>query len=161
MVLRKTIRMVLLAGFFLCSQWVRSGEILVVMGKAFALDKMSIKQLENIYRRKTIINQAGERWNPIHLSANDPLRIAFTQKLFQQPPEVMEAYWNTQYFQGIMPPYAVNSVEAMLRVLETTPGSIGYILPCQLDKRVKVIIKLTVDDPLDEHCEHTIGTLEK
>lgn len=147
-------RILLLSGYMLYSQYARADEILVVMGQGHAVEKMTEKQLENIYRRKTIINQAGERWNPIHLSANDPLRIAFTQKLFQQPPDVMEAYWNTQYFQGIMPPYAVNSVEAMIRMLETTPGAIGYLVPCQLDKRVKVVLKLNVSESFADTCEH-------
>ncbi|NOT86101.1 MAG: hypothetical protein HOP02_15265 [Methylococcaceae bacterium] len=137
----------------LYSQSLWSDEILVVMGQAYAIEKISVKQLANIYRRKTIINPTGERWNPINLSSNDPLRIAFAQKIFQQPPDVMEAYWNTQYFQGIMPPYSVNSVEAMLRVLETTPSAIGYILPCHLDGRVTVVLKLTVSDDLAGSCD--------
>lgn len=128
-------------------------DILIVMGQMYAVEKLSIKQLENIYRRKTQLNQVGERWNPINLSANDRLRAAFAQKVYQEPSEVMEAYWNAQYFQGIMPPYVVNSVEGMLRMLETTPGAIGYLLPCQLDKRVRVVLKITVNESLGDLCE--------
>lgn len=128
-------------------------DILVVMGQSFAVDKLSVKQLENIYRRKTQLNASGERWNPINLSAGNALRTAFAQKVYQEPPEVMEAYWNAQYFQGIMPPYVVNSVEGMLRMLETTPGAIGYILPCHLDKRVRIVLKLNVTDDLSDLCE--------
>lgn len=146
-------RIVLILSCLLYYPFVQADEILVVMGQAFAVEKMSAKQLANIYRRKTIINQAGERWNPINLNASNPLRIAFAEKIFQQSPDAMEAYWNAQYFQGIMPPYAVNSVEAMLRVLETTPGAIGYLLPCQLDKRVKVVFRLTIDSALTGICE--------
>lgn len=146
-------RLALVLSGLLYYQLAYADEILVVMGQAFAVDKLSTKQLANIYRRKTMINQAGERWNPINLSANNPLRIAFAEKIFQQPPEAMEAYWNTQYFQGIMPPYAVNSVEAMVRVLEATPGAIGYLLPCQLDKRVKVVFKLAIDGTLTDMCK--------
>lgn len=131
-------------------------DILVVVGKGSSVEKLTLKQLENIYRRKTLISEAGERWNPINLSANNPVRIAFAQKIFQQPPEVMEAYWNAQYFQGIMPPYVVNSVEAMLRFVEDTPGAIGYLLPCQVDDRVRVIFKLSVGEALENQCKKEV-----
>lgn len=128
-------------------------EIVVVVGQAFAVEKLSLKQLENIYRRKTQLNQTGERWNPLNLNADNPLRNAFAQKIYRQSPELMESYWNTQYFQGIMPPYVVNSVEAMLRMLETTPGAIGYLLPCQIDKRVRVVLKISINEDLSELCK--------
>lgn len=145
-------RFLLVLGCVIHCPFLRADDILVVMGQAFASEKISPKQLANIYRRKTVINEAGERWNPINLSANDPLRLAFSQKIFQQSPDAMEAYWNAQYFQGIMPPYAVNSIEAMLRLLATTPGAIGYLLPCHVDKRVKVVFKLTVSESLAGEC---------
>ncbi len=154
MMLHTLARFLILLGCIITHSSSRADEILVVMGQRFTIESITVKQLANIYRRKTIINQAGERWNPINLSANDPLRIAFDQELFQQPPDVMEAYWNIQYFQGIMPPYAVNSVEAMLRVLDTTPGAIGYVLPCHLDPRVKVVLKLSVNVSLSDSCNH-------
>jgi hypothetical protein len=144
---------IILSLLLLCSSACFADDILIVMGQSYAVEKLSIKQLENIYRRKTQLNQVGERWNPINLSASDRLRAAFAQKIYQEPSEVMEAYWNTQYFQGIMPPYVVNSVEGMLRMLETTPGAIGYLLPCQLDKRVRVVLKLTVNESLADLCE--------
>lgn len=139
--------------FMTFCQAVRADEILVVVGKLSPIEKISIKQLENIYRRKTFITEEGARWNPINLSANHPLRMAFAQKIFQQPPEVMEAYWNVQYFQGIMPPYVVNSVEAMLRFVENTPGAIGYLLPCQIDDRVRIVLKLTISESLTDLCK--------
>ncbi|MEQ1636549.1 MAG: hypothetical protein ABL903_07645 [Methylococcales bacterium] len=154
MILQTIARLLLFLGVISYSQRLWADDILVVMGQAFAIEKITVKELANIYRRRTVINSAGERWNPINLSANDPLRIAFAQKIFQQSPEIMEVYWNTQYFQGIMPPYSVNSVEAMLRVLETTPGAVGYISPCHLDKRVKVVLKLSVGDDLAAVCNH-------
>lgn len=139
--------------FMTFCQDVPADEILVVVGKSSPIEKISIKQLENIYRRKTFITEEGARWNPINLSANHPLRMAFAQKIFQQPPEVMEAYWNVQYFQGIMPPYVVNSVEAMLRFVENTPGAIGYLLPCQIDDRVRIVLKLTISESLTDLCK--------
>lgn len=135
------------------SQAVAADDILVVMGQDYAVEKLSLKQLENIYRRKTQLNAEGVKWNPINLSASNPLRNLFAQKIYQESPEAMEAYWNTQYFQGIMPPYVVNSVEAMLRMLETTPGAIGYLLPCNIDKRVRIVMKLSITEDLSELCK--------
>lgn len=64
----------------------------------------------------------------------------------------MEAYWNTQYFQGISPPYVVASEAAMLRFIASTFGAIGYILPCHLDASVQVVFKLKVQSPVEKNC---------
>jgi hypothetical protein len=151
------IRYLLIRILFFLFAWSLGGaafadDILVVVSKTSTIEKLSTKQLENIYRRKTFITDEGTRWNPINLISDHPLRIAFTKRIFQQPPDVIEAYWNVQYFQGIMPPYVVNSVEAMLRFVENTPGAIGYLLPCQIDNRVRIVLKLTVNDSLSYLC---------
>jgi len=127
-------------------------EILVVTGLQVEVKDMSMKRVENIFLKKTLVNQQGIRWIPLNLNPDHPLRQAFSQTLFKQRPEDMEAYWNDQYFQGITPPYVVSSEEAMLRFITSTLGAIGYILPCHLDSRVQVVFKVKVQSPVEKNC---------
>jgi hypothetical protein len=141
---------VLLLALGLTPSW--ADDILVVTRHDMSIEDVTIKRLENIFLKKTLLNAAGVRWIPVNLSADHPVRRAFAQQLFNKLPENMESYWNAQYYQGIMPPYVVDSEEAMLRFIDSTPGAIGYISPCHLDKRVQVILKLTLSAPLGKSC---------
>ena len=127
-------------------------EILIIMAKDAAITKLTQQQLENIFRKKTLLTVNNERWVPINLIIGDPLRQAFSEKIFKQRPEEMESFWNIQYFNGIMPPYVVSSNEAVLRFVSSTPNAIGYIHNCYLDNRVRVLIKLNFNRLLAYSC---------
>jgi hypothetical protein len=131
---------------------VLADEILVVTGLQVDIKDITMKRVENIFLKKTLVNAQGTRWIPLNLNPDHPLRQAFSQTVFKQKPEDMEIYWNDQYFQGISPPYVVNSEEAVLRFIASTHGAIGYILPCHLDTRVQVVFKVKVQSPVEKHC---------
>jgi hypothetical protein len=131
---------------------VLADEILVVTGLQVDIKDITMKRVENIFLKKTLVNAQGTRWIPLNLNPDHPLRQAFSQTVFKQKPEDMEIYWNDQYFQGISPPYVVNSEEAVLRFIASTHGAIGYILPCHLDARVQVVFKVKVQSPVEKHC---------
>lgn len=147
-------RLLILLLMWLCVSQspVVANEILVITGQGTLLKEMSIKKLKNIFLRKTLISDSGIHWIPVNLSSEHPVRQAFSQSLFNQQPEDMEFYWNAQYFQGVSPPYAVASEQAMLLFIANTPGAIGYILPCHLDARVQVIFKLKTSVALEKNC---------
>jgi ABC-type phosphate transport system substrate-binding protein len=136
----------------LCSHQLVAGELLIVIAKDSAVTQVDSRQLERIFRRKTLINQHGERWVPVNLGIDNALRLVFSKKLFKQHPAEMESFWNVQYFKGISPPYVVTSEEAVLRFVASTPGAIGYISPCHLDSRVRVLMKLTVRGNIHSSC---------
>ena len=139
----------------LFSQQLVADELLIIVAKDSAISQINSRQLERIFRRKTLINQQGERWVPINLGIDNPLRLAFSRRLFKQLPTEMEAFWNIQYFKGISPPYVVSSEEAVLRFVASTPGAIAYINPCHLDSRVRVLMKLTIQENIRSRCKAT------
>ncbi len=56
--------------------------------------------------------------------------------------------------QGISPPHVVASQEAVMRFVANTPGVIGYVAACKVDKRVKVIYRLKTKKKLpDSLCQ--------
>ncbi|NJD08792.1 MAG: hypothetical protein FIA97_20220, partial [Methylococcaceae bacterium] len=101
-------------------------------------EQLPLAAIKLIFKRKVEIDPAGNRWIPVNLPVQDPIRRAFSLALFDQLPEDMEAYWNEQYFQGIAPPQVLGSEEAIIRFVTATPGAIGYIDRHSVDQRVKV-----------------------
>ncbi len=98
--------------------------------------------LANVFRRKLVMNDATLLYVPVNLPASNLLRRAFNLALFRQTPEDMQPYWNEKYFHGISPPHVLASSEAIMRFVQSTPGAIGYVLECEADERVDVILRL-------------------
>ncbi len=114
------------------------------------------RTLKRIYRRQQLLWPNGQRAMPLNLSADNPLRHAFTRTLFHRSMEEMASYWNEAYFDGLSPPHVVDSQEAVIRFVTRYPGAIGYVASCKADDRVKVLMELTPDKPLpDSVCDAT------
>lgn len=97
-------------------------------------------QLSLIYWRKQLYWPKGLRIKPVNLSTEHPLRLQFSQAILGSSPKAQIDYWNGQYFNGVLPPYSVNSEEAVLRYVAQTKGAIGYVDACTNDERVNTIL---------------------
>ena len=115
--------------------------VAVIVAADARLATISPEQLALIYRRQQQF-LGGQRVQPINLPAAHPLRRWFSQQVLGQPPEALEAYWRDQYFNGVVPPFVLGSEEAVIRFVATTPGAIGYVSRCLVDRRVKVLLPL-------------------
>jgi ABC-type phosphate transport system substrate-binding protein len=116
--------------------------IAVIMAAGAAPGKLSREQLALIFKRKRRFWEDGSRISPLNLPASHPLRRAFTQQVFNRTPEELEDYWRDQYFHGVRPPFVLASEEAMIRLVAATPGAIGYVRACNVDRRVSVVLRL-------------------
>jgi hypothetical protein len=114
--------------------------VAVVVGKAMAPDAALAPAIViGIFARKRQLWDDRTAIVPVNLPAAHPLRRAFSLWLFKRTPEDMQGYWADQYFHGIQPPPVLASEEAVLRFVASTPGSIGYVSICSVDKRVEVV----------------------
>jgi ABC-type phosphate transport system substrate-binding protein len=104
--------------------------------------------LKDVFLKRIVIDRAGHLLVPVNLPAEHPLRHAFSKTLLDRDPEALQSYWNSRYFQGVSPPYVVASQEAMVRFVAATPWAIGYVAPCYVDERVRVILRLPADGAL-------------
>ena len=94
----------------------------------------------------------------MNLSTEHALRLQFSQKILGSTPKSQIDYWNGQYFNGVLPPYSVNSEEAVLRYVAQTDGAIGYVSACAVDNRVKALFwivndQLTANVPENLDCK--------
>lgn len=133
--------------------------IAVVMGNQqnIAELKLASNQLQLIYWRKQLYWPNGKRIKPVNLNTEHPLRAQFSQKVLGSAPKTQIDYWNGLYFNGILPPYAVNSEEAVLRYVTQTDGAIGYVNACKVDNRVKPVYwivnnQITSNEPNLAYC---------
>jgi hypothetical protein len=104
--------------------------------------KLSPNDLNLIYWRKQLYWPKGLRIKPVNLSTDNALRLQFSKTILKSLPKNQIDYWNGQYFNGVLPPYSVNSEEAVLRYVAQTSGAIGYVDACTVDARVKAVIWL-------------------
>jgi len=117
----------------------------VIVHRDMRNERLNQTALANIYRRKLSVDSHGQTFVPVNLPVSTTLREAFASAMFQQSPQEMEAYWNEQYYQGISPPYVLDSTLSMLRFVAVTPGAIGYVLDCQVTNDVAVALVLPID----------------
>ncbi|HEB77304.1 MAG TPA: hypothetical protein ENI90_02110 [Methylothermaceae bacterium] len=114
---------------------------------------LTTKQLARIYLRKQLLGPGGVPWRPLNLPASHPLRRVFSSRVLGRSPEELESYWNIQYFNGVLPPYVVDSEAAVEAYVAATPGAIGYLRRCQLHSdRVRIIATLKVKLPTTLAC---------
>ncbi len=121
--------------------------------------KFTSNELRLIYWRKQLYWPMGRRIKPVNLASEHPLRLQFSQVVLGSVPRKQIDYWNGLYFDGISPPYSVNSEEAVLRYVSQTDGAIGYINACKIDSRVKALAwvannQISMSEPTNLQCNN-------
>jgi len=96
-------------------------------------------ELRAIFLEKRRFWSSGERIQAVNLPPSNPIRRTFSLRVLGASPEDLEDYWRELYFHGERPPYVFASEEAVLRFVAQTPGAIGYVSACAVDKRVHVV----------------------
>ena len=115
-----------------------AGEYAVVVNKKNKIDKISKKQLKNIFLKKRhfIDNQ---KIVAINVSANMPLRMKFEKSILQMSREKLNSFWTKQHFHGISPPLTQSSTNSVKLFVKNVDGAIGYLPKNLIDDSIKVI----------------------
>lgn len=116
----------------------------VVVAHGTADAHVSTRAVALIFRLKQTHWADGTRTQPVNLPASSALRRAFSQCILGEAPESMENYWREMYFHGVLPPHVVDSEQAVLLFVASTPGAIGYVSSCPKDAAIDVVF--TVGD---------------
>lgn len=149
-----------MASFNVCADE-RQATIAVVVGSKENLAelKFTSNELRLIYLRKQLYWPMGRRIRPVNLASEHPLRLQFSQVVLGSAPKKQIDYWNGLYFDGISPPYSVNSEEAVLRYVSQTDGAVGYVNVCKIDSRVKALAwvvnnQISMSEPTNQPCNN-------
>ena len=147
-------RSLFILSLLLCSAWSMAEDranasvlaIVIPANQSVNSLKLTPEKLQLIYLRKQLYWPNGKRIQPVNLQTEHPLRMQFSQVVLGSLPIEQINYWNGLYFNGIRPPYVVNSEEAALRYVTQTEHAIAYINACNVDDRVQAILWINHDE---------------
>lgn len=134
----------------LCAGAARSAlaanELIVIAHKDVVLDKISPERVTQIYLRQQQSWPDGQPIQPIDLREGSSLRRAFYDQVTGRSLGQVRAYWARQSFTGMgLPPRQVDSDEEVTRLVQNTPGAIGYVSRKPSGTGVKVLLSTSVD----------------
>ena len=135
----------LLAAFFALPA--QSQERLAVIVSADRKVELSVEKVAQIYLKQRRFWSDREPIVAINRDAGSDLRKTFTERIFADEARRLNAYWNRQYYKGVLPPLTLASDEAVRRFIALEPNAIGYIAESQLDASVRAVLFLPALDP--------------
>lgn len=147
---RRCLAAILLAGLclslFTAPALAVDGEtrLAVIVSRSSDMQSMDTRTLRDIYLKRIFVDHHGHRIVPVNLPPEHPLRRAFSTTVTRMDEGQLQTYWNRQYFQGVSPPYVLDSQQAVVEFVARTRGAIGYVQPCALDASVRVLMQMTL-----------------
>ena len=98
--------------------------------------------LKRIYLKRQRFWGDGHAIVAINQEVATPAREALTRLVFGDEAARLAAYWNEQYFHGVLPPIILGSEEAVVRYVASRPDAIGYVDVRHVDASVATALLL-------------------
>jgi ABC-type phosphate transport system substrate-binding protein len=98
--------------------------------------------LKRVYLKRQRFWDDGHAIVAINQEGATPAREAFTRLVFGDEAARLPAYWNQQYFDGVLPPIILGSEEAVVRYVASRPDAIGYVDARHVDASVATALLL-------------------
>lgn len=140
--IRSSLLASVLFGFILAAPNARASErpFAVITAPGATEHHLTRESIALIFKRKQNYWENGTHIQPVNLPLAHPLRQDFSERILGNLPEAMEDYWREMYFHGVLPPHVVASEEAVILFVSSTPGAIGYVSACPLDRKLNVVM---------------------
>jgi ABC-type phosphate transport system substrate-binding protein len=137
--LRCTLQCLVLATLLLFS-FSLPADVFVVTGAKNSSITLSKNQISDVFLGKVTSLPDGSNATPIDQSESSPLRNEFYSKVSNKSTNQAKAHWAQLYFTGRgTPPREVSSSSDVKKIVNSTPGAIGYIEESAVDSSVKII----------------------
>jgi ABC-type phosphate transport system substrate-binding protein len=115
--------------------------LVVIAHKAVPVERVDAGQVTQIFLRQIATWPDGSRIQPLDLAESSPLRAEFYSRITGRSPGQLRAYWARQAFTGMgLPPREVATPEEVSRLVQSTPGAIGYVERRNADAGVKIVL---------------------
>ena len=122
------------------SAWAADRPFAVITAPGVPAHHLTLESISLIFKRKQKYWENGTRIQPVNLPTSNPLRRAFSQSVLGHSPEDLEDYWREMYFHGVLPPHVLESEQAVILFVNSTPGAIGYVSACVPGHGVNVVL---------------------
>jgi hypothetical protein len=106
------------------------------------LTTLSRDDVASIYLKQRRFWPDGEPMIPLNLEPGSAARESFSRRMLGGDSSQLTAYWNQQYFQGVLPPVTLSSSAAVKRYVAAERNAIGYIEAGDADDSVRVVLRL-------------------
>jgi hypothetical protein len=117
-------------------------QVVVVTADTGPVKALSRSEAEQLYLGRRTTLDSGLSVSLIDLPSG-AVRNQFYQLLTGKNPGQIRAYWSRQVFTGrALPPREAASIEDARTLLLAEPASIGYLPESELDKRLRVLLRL-------------------
>lgn len=126
----------LLTGGMFLGQARADEDLVVVVGAASPVDKLTQTEVTNIFLGRFKKLPSGVQAVPIDVI---PLKEAFYNRLVGKTPAELNAYWARLTFSGQTTPPRQESPATAVDHVATVSGAITYVERRVVDKRVKVV----------------------
>jgi ABC-type phosphate transport system substrate-binding protein len=113
--------------------------VIVHPSRATSLTREAVKR---IYLKRQRFWDDGHEIVVINQEVATPARQTFTRLVFGDEAARLPAYWNQEYFQGVLPPIILGSEEAVVRYVASRPDAIGYVDAHKVDASVATALLL-------------------
>src|SRR5438128_9146267 len=117
----------------------RALAIVVHPERTAALD---IEDVAHIFLRKRRFWEDGAPIVALHHERGTAARASFSRLVLRADPDRLRAYWDQQYFAGILPPAVLSTGAAVKRYVAADRDAIGYIDWGEVDDSVRVVLKI-------------------
>lgn len=116
-------------------------DVVVIAHRSAPVDKLSADQTTQIFMKQVQNWPDGQAIHPIDLKEGSPQRAEFYAKVTGRSPGQLRAYWARQTFTGMgFPPKQASSTDEAVKLVQSTPGAVGYVNRKQVDTSVKVVL---------------------
>ena len=122
------------------SQLAQEKAFVVIVNKANPVKSLSLAELRRIFMKQTRMWPHGESIVPVDWDATSPLRLEFSQRVFERSVRDMADFWVQQSVtQGLAPPSTQRSSRALLRFVASVTGASSYVPASEADDTVSII----------------------
>jgi ABC-type phosphate transport system substrate-binding protein len=105
------------------------------------VERIDSDQATQIFLKQVQTWPDGKSIYPVDIKEGSPLRAEFYSKVTGRSPGQLRAYWARQAFTGMgLPPKQVATAEDVNRLVEKTPGAIGYVSRKEADGQVRIVL---------------------
>ncbi len=115
---------------------------LVVIVHPSRAGELSRETVQRMYLKRQRFWEDGHAIVAINQEVTTPARETFTRLVFGAEAARLPAYWNEQYFHGVLPPIILGSEEAVVRYVASRPDAVGYVDARHVDASVAVALRL-------------------
>lgn len=136
----KTLGSLLCVAGALLAQPALAGELLVVVSSNSTVRTLDRNQVRNIFLGKVSSFPDGQAAVPVDQPELSPLRDEFYEKVANCSAAEVKARWARLAFTGRgEPPRVANGSADIKKILNSTPGAVGYIDKADLDSSIKIV----------------------